>query len=207
MPRQKRVHGCSKSAGDCGSSGKPEYNAAKELLSASIAPSGATLLSSTDLPDGEKKSSSLKVREANLRLLRRTSALHQSLRLTPTLAGSETRRALVEELHTLLSGVSERLEGFAERDSTRVCPGQAAEVLTQIEHSMRGNWHIDAKNGTMSRITKIFELPSAVCRNDINYRNKSHNDQVDQAKADCDVGCCFDGNEGGSLRYWVTRWR
>ena len=180
---------------------KPEYNAHKGVAVSFDRAVGRYAVELDGSPDGEKKSSSLKVREANLRLLPADERVAPIIAaLTPTLAGSETRRALVEELHTLLSGVSESGSKALQSATARAfAQAKAAEVLTQIEHSMRGNWHIDAKNGTMSRITKIFELPSAVCRNDINYRNKSHNDQVDQAKADCDVGCCFDGNEGGSL--------
>ena len=116
--------------------------------------------------------------------------------LKPTLAGSETRRALVEELHTILSHVSETGSDSLQRMTARAfADAKGPQVLWEIENSMRGNWVNDAKNGTMSKISKIFELPGAVCKAAINYRKHNANKQVAaMCTPDCnpdDDDCCW----------------
>jgi len=110
--------------------------------------------------------------------------------LKPTLAGSELRRALVEQLHELLSTVSQTGSDAVQSATARAfADAKGPQVLWEMESSMRGNWVADAKNGTMSRISKIFELPGAVCKAAINYRKRNGNKQ---AAAMCTFGCSPD---------------
>jgi len=112
--------------------------------------------------------------------------------LIPTLAGSEERRVLVEELHALLSCVSESGSKPVQRATARAfTDAKGAQVLYDIETLMRGNWRADAKNGTLSKISRIFELPGAICKNAAQQRNKSHSDQSAQAAANCTADCCW----------------
>lgn len=98
--------------------------------------------------------------------------------LKPTLAGSETRRARVEELHALLSRVSKTNSKQVQKATARsFAQAKGPQVLWEIENSMRGNWVADAKNGTMSKISKIFELPGAVCKAAMNHRKLNSSKQ------------------------------
>ena len=118
--------------------------------------------------------------------------------LKPTLAGSELRRALVEELHSLLSRVSETGAKPVQSATARAfADAEGPQVLIDIERSMRGQWHLDAKNGTLSRITKIFELPGAVCKASKHDRARTHSDQIEQSAAACtDKNCCWAASPG-----------
>ena len=110
--------------------------------------------------------------------------------LIPTLAGSETRRALVEELHTLLSRVSETGDKDLQRATARAfADAKGPQALYEMENSMRGNWYQDAENGTMSRISKIFALPGAVCKAAINHRRCSNDKQA------AAMMCCAEGGD------------
>ena len=102
---------------------------------------------------------------------------------------------MVEELHVLLSHVSETGSRPVQRATARAfAEAKGPQVLWEIENSMRGNWVSDAKNGTMSKISKIFELPGAVCKAAINYRKRNVNKQVaTMCTPDCDPDdeCCW----------------
>ena len=112
--------------------------------------------------------------------------------LKPTLAGSETRRVLVDELFTLLSRVSADGDKALQSATARAfADAKGPQVLYEIENSMRGNWYADAKNGTMSKITKIFQLKGAVCKSAINWRNSSHRQQAAAAMCTPGAECCW----------------
>jgi len=103
--------------------------------------------------------------------------------LRPTLAGSEARRALVEELHALLARVAEEGSKQLQRVTVRAfVDAEGPEILYEMESSMRGNWMADAKNGTLSNLSKISRLPGAIGRAVYNYRGM--HDRNKQAAAD-----------------------
>ena len=66
---------------------------------------------------------------------------------------------------------------------------KGAQALYEMENSMRGNWYQDAENGTMSRISKIFALPGAVCKAAINHRRCSNDKQA------AAMMCCAEGGD------------
>ena len=187
---------------------KPEYNARKGVAVSFDRAVGRYAVELDGSPDGEKKRSSLKVREANLRLLPADERVAPIIAaLTPTLAGSETRRALVEELHTLLSGVSESGSKALQSATARAfAQAKAAEVLTQIEHSMRQlahrreEWHDEPDH-------EDLELPSAVCRNDINYPTRATTTRWIRRRRIVMSAAALMAMKAARWRYWVTRWR
>ena len=112
--------------------------------------------------------------------------------LIPTLAGTEERRALVDELYTLLSRVSESGSKREQRATARAFnAAKGPQVLYDIETLMNGNWRADAKNGTLSKISRIFELKGAICKSAVQRRNRSHSEQSAQAAANCAAECCI----------------
>ena len=87
--------------------------------------------------------------------------------LRETTAGSDTRRRLVVELSDLLAA-----EAKNKRVVREFLDAEGPEVVYDIQSCMRGDWMADAKNGTMSRLSKLGSIPGplglAVC----GYRNQ-----------------------------------
>jgi len=101
--------------------------------------------------------------------------------LRKTFAGSEERRVQVLELHamleqaTMLPAKSQRTVGraFADNDGPEIC--------YEIESCMNGDWVADAKNGTMSAISKISRLPGPIGQAFFSYRSVREKMKADAA--------------------------
>ena len=82
--------------------------------------------------------------------------------LRPTKAGTDERKHLVEALHEALTDVSGRT-GKQQRALVRAfVDSDGPEIVYEMESSMTGNWMIDAKNGTMKRLSSIGRLPGPI---------------------------------------------
>ena len=105
--------------------------------------------------------------------------------LKDTMAGSETRRVLVQELHEILEQAS-ALKPKEQRKVARVfADGDGPEICYEIESCMRGDWVRDAKNGTMSAISKISRLPGPIGQTFFAYRGMREKLKVDAAHGVC----------------------
>mmetsp|Transcript_50147 Transcript_50147/g.166047 ORF Transcript_50147/g.166047 Transcript_50147/m.166047 type:complete len:258 (-) Transcript_50147:62-835(-) len=101
-------------------------------------------------------------------------------------AGSEERRAAVEELLALL-----KAHGSSRSVVNALVDGEGPQTLYAIENSMQGDWHTDARNGTLTRIGEIVRLSGPVGLAVSRYRAMSTR-KVEAAVAGMHDGCEHD---------------
>jgi len=66
--------------------------------------------------------------------------------------------------------------------------GEGPKTLQLIESSMTGDWVTDARNGTLSRVSRIAKLPGSVGQAFRTYRNMAQQ-RVEEAAAKLKHDC------------------
>ena len=82
--------------------------------------------------------------------------------LKTTFAGSETRRVLVLELFEILENATTLKPKEQRKVARAFADSDGPEICYEIESCMKGDWVKDAKNGTMSALSKISRLPGPI---------------------------------------------
>jgi hypothetical protein len=105
--------------------------------------------------------------------------------LKATFAGSESRRLLALELFDIL----EESTSFKPKEQRKVARAFAdsdgPEICYEIESCMKGDWVKDAKNGTMSTLSKISRLPGPIGQSFFAYRGMREKLKTDAAHGVC----------------------
>ena len=113
--------------------------------------------------------------------------------LRPTKAGTDERKHLVEALHEALTDVSGRT-GKQQRALVRAfVDSDGPEIVYEMESSMTGNWMVDAKNGTMKRLSSIGRLPGPIGQAVCAYRRVAEKNKLDAAHG---MGCGIPHDQG-----------
>jgi len=108
-------------------------------------------------------------------------------KLRPTEAGSEARRVQALDLLSALRAATDLRSSKLQRRVARAfVDNEGPELVYAMESSMRGNWMVDAKNGTMRTLTAVSQLSGPIGKAMATYRAVAEKTLVDAAHG---VGC------------------
>lgn len=108
-------------------------------------------------------------------------------KLRPTEAGSEARRVQALDLLSALRAATDLRSSKLQRRVARAfVDNEGPELVYAMESSMRGNWMVDAKNGTMRTLTAVSQLSGPIGKAMATYRAVAEKNLVDAAHG---VGC------------------